>query len=230
MDCRDVRIREEEEALMQQHFESVMEADAGITIMSESSILSMLQDGIQKFIANINEQLYFRDDLWTESDFEIEADNEIEILEIHNLEIHNNIQEEDKITVKAFTEIDDDHGEESKVTLKLFRSDTEDEISECKIVLVNGKAVYNDDSGLYEAENDSYMDASELEDFISSVIEEVSNLLPNLEEVYQSLRWSHIKDGASSPTANFSCEECGAERVSITEELAEEGQCNCMRP
>ncbi|PPA87148.1 hypothetical protein C4A76_12480 [Brevibacillus laterosporus] len=215
-----VRLREEEEALMQQHFESVMEADTGITIMSKSTIVSKLQDGIQKFIANIDEQLYFRDDLWTDSDFELEANNEIEILTIHS-----NIQEEDKITVKAFIEVDDDHGEESKVTLELFRSDTKNAISKCKIVLVNGKAIYNGDSGLYEAENDSYMDASELEYFVDSVIEEVNDLLPNLEKVYQNLRWRHVKDGDSSPVADFPCEECGAERVSINEELAEEGQC-----
>lgn len=215
-----VRLREEEDALMQMHLESVMEADAGITIMSESSILSMLQEEVQKFVANIDEQLYFRDDLWTDSDYELEVNNEIEILTIHS-----NIREEDKITIKAFTEVDDDLGEESKVTLKLFRSDADDEVSECKVVVVNGKAVYNDDSGLYEAENDSYMDASEIEDFVESVIEEVSDLLPNLEEVYQTLRWRHIKDGASSPVADFACEECGAERVSISEELAEEGQC-----
>ena len=215
-----VRLREEEDVLMQMHLESVMEADAGISILSESSILSMLQEEVQKFVANIDEQLYFRDDLWTDSDCELEVNNVIEILTVHS-----NIWEKDRITIKAFTEIDDDHGEESKVTLKLFRSDADDEVSECKILVVNGKAVYNNDSGLYEAENDSYMDASELEDFVESVIEEVSDLLPNLEEVYQTLRWRHIKDGDSSPVANFTCEACGAERVSISEELAEEGQC-----
>ncbi|MFF2157810.1 TraR/DksA C4-type zinc finger protein [Paenibacillus chitinolyticus] len=211
---------QEEKELMQDHLESLMEADTGITLLSDSAILSQLQEKVHGFISDIEDQLYFRSDLWTDSDVGLEPNEETEILTIHS-----NIKEDDKIIIKAFTEIDSGHGEESNVTLTLIRNEDGAEVFNCQIKVINGKAIYNDDSGLYEAENDSYMDDSELIHFSKSVIEEVNDLLPNLEQVYQSLKWDEIKDGGEPPVANFPCEECGEERVSINEELAEEGRC-----
>jgi len=215
-----IQLQEEDKEMMRDHLESLIEADTGITLLSDSAILSQMQEKVQEFISDIEDQLYFRKDLWTDSDVGLEPDKELEILTIHS-----NIQEEDKIIIKASTEIDSGHGEESTVTLTLIRSDSSIEVSKCQIKVINGKAVYNDDSGLYEAENDSSMDDSELTYFSEFVVEAVEDLLPNLENIYQSLKWEEIKDGGKPPVANFPCEECGEERVSINEELAEEGQC-----
>lgn len=194
---------------------SIIEAEAGITIYSENEIIEQFKDLVNPFLNTLTDEFYFRQDL------------EITIEEIHDsvhsLEIVRIEREwENKIlTVSAELIIDEE--QISTLALTIYINDKE-ELTKV-IEFQNGQAYYDDEKGYYLPQAYEKLDENTFKEFISELNEIIENEFVDYIGELQFEQGRAYKEGGSEVLADFSCEECGNETVSLNDDIFQYGKC-----
>lgn len=75
------------------------------------------------------------------------------------------------------------------------------------------------------ADSDSEYDDTEVHDFLEDLIAYIEDDLNPYVKQVSAMEYEYVRHGGESPVADFPCQECGKEGVSITEDLLPVGKC-----
>ena len=96
------------------------------------------------------------------------------------------------------------------------------------IAYTNGEISFNSHQSCYMPETQDSISMEDLSALKEGAVDFLNEQFENLREKVDSEMFSIIKDGGSSPLAEFSCWECGEEYICIDENYGALGQClNC---
>lgn len=193
---------------------------AGVEVRNEKQILSLFESTLINFVSDIQDQIYFRPAL--DVDY-----NRKPVLDLSEptelLKISSRIDDKIVTVISILKELSGDPEETSFLELKLYLDD--EEIAACKISNSNGNAEWDSDEGYYQQTAVDEFDISELEDFGKEIIETIDENFQDYLSELQDEQYSSVKDGGLDPIADFNCEDCGENSVSLVDHIVGVGKC-----
>lgn len=218
-------LREQQQAIEQQEMEAalkdIMESEAGVNIRSDEEIIEVFDEQLFIFHSELQEYLRFRNDLDIKEYHSVTAQNSTGIL----FEICYKINGENAIVSYSVECLDDSQGSESVIEVTIMIG--EEKFSKL-ITYINGEIAFNSYQGNYMPETQDSISMGDLLELKESAVDFLNEQFENLREKVDAEMFSIIKDGGSSPLAEFSCWECGEEYICIDENYGTLGQClNC---
>lgn len=118
--------------------------------------------------------------------------------------------------------IDDDMDSSSYLNIEAKHGDYVVAKTEC--IYHNGEG-HEGEEGICVADSDSEYDDSEIHEFLEEVINYIEeDLNPYIKQV-SAMEYECGRHGGASPVADFACQECGKDGVSVTEDLLPIGKC-----
>jgi len=215
--------REQQRAIEQEEMEvalkDIMESEAGVKIRNSQEIIEVYEEQLFIFHSELQEYLRFRNDLEIGEYKSIENDTGI------LFEIRYKVNDESAIVSYSIECMDDSQGSESVVAVNIMVG--EDVFSK-DIAYTNGEISFNSHQSCYMPETQDSISMEDLSALKEGAVDFLNEQFENLREKVDSEMFSIIKDGGSSPLAEFSCWECGEEYICIDENYGALGQClNC---
>ncbi len=129
---------------------------------------------------------------------------------------------DEKLTLYVSIVLDDDMDSSSYLTIEAKHG--EDIIAKVECMYHNGEG-HEGEEGLCVADSDSKYDDTEVHDFLENLIVYIEeDLNPYVKQV-SAMEYEYGRHGGTSPVADFACQECGKDGVSITEDLLPIGKC-----
>lgn len=131
-----------------------------------------------------------------------------------------NADEESFIEIRVSMTIDDDMGEESYMHIYCYKG--EDKLYEATVTYINGDGS-EDEEFRIQVERDSEYNDDEIEEFTTNLVGYIENELNPY--TYQIDAIAYESKGGESVVADFPCEVCGKNGVSINEDFYPVGSC-----
>lgn len=129
---------------------------------------------------------------------------------------------DEKLNLFVSIVVDDDMDTSSYLTIEAKHG--EDIIAKVECIYHNGEG-HEGEGGLCVADSDSEYDDTEVHDFLEDLIDYIEeDLNPYVKQV-AAMEYECGRHGGTSPVADFACQECGKDGVSITEDLLPIGKC-----
>ena len=129
---------------------------------------------------------------------------------------------DEKLNLFVSIVIDDDMDTSSYLTIEAKHG--EDVIAKAECTYHNGEG-HEGEEGLCVADSDSEYYNTEVHDFLEDLIDYIEeDLNPYVKQV-AAMEYECGRHGGTSPVADFACQECGKDGVSITEDLLPIGKC-----
>lgn len=90
----------------------------------------------------------------------------------------------------------------------------------------NGEVEFDEEQGYYLPISEDGIIASDIENFVETIIDFIKTELESLKDYIESIRYETVKDGGELPVASgVYCDECCEEYICIDDNLAEVGTC-----
>lgn len=215
--------REQQRAIEQEEMEvalkDIMESEAGVKIRNSQEIIGVYEEQLFIFHSELQEYLRFRNDLEIGEYKSIENDTGI------LFEIRYKVNDESAIVSYSIECMDDSQGSESVVAVNIMVGEN---VFSKDIAYTNGEISFNSHQSCYMPETQDSISMEDLSALKEGAVDFLNEQFENLREKVDSEMFSIIKDGGSSPLAEFSCWECGEEYICIDENYGALGQClNC---
>ena len=215
--------REQQRAIEQEEMEvalkDIMESEAGVKIRNSQEIIEVYEEQLFIFHSELQEYLRFRNDLEIVEYKSIENDTGI------LFEIRYKVNDESAIVSYSIECMDDSQGSESVVAVNIMVGEN---VFSKDIAYTNGEISFNSHQSCYMPETQDSISMEDLSALKEGAVDFLNEQFENLREKVDSEMFSIIKDGGSSPLAEFSCWECGEEYICIDENYGALGQClNC---
>ena len=215
--------REQQRAIEQEEMEvalkDIMESEAGVKIRNSQEIIEVYEEQLYIFHSELQEYLRFRNDLEIGEYKSIENDTGI------LFEIRYKINDESAVVSYSIECMDDSQGSESVVAVNIMVGEN---VFSKDIAYTNGEISFNSHQSCYMPETQDSISMEDLSALKEGAVDFLNEQFENLREKVDSEMFSIIKDGGSSPLAEFSCWECGEEYICIDENYGALGQClNC---
>lgn len=215
--------REQQRAIEQEEMEvalkDIMESEAGVKIRNSQEIIEVYEEQLFIFHSELQEYLRFRNDLEIGEYKSIENDTGI------LFEIRYKVNDESAIVSYSIECMDDSQGSESVVAVNIMVGEN---VFSKDIAYTNGEISFNSHQSCYMPETQDSISMEDLSALKEGAADFLNEQFENLREKVDSEMFSIIKDGGSSPLAEFSCWECGEEYICIDENYGALGQClNC---
>ncbi|NLN72479.1 hypothetical protein [Anaeromassilibacillus senegalensis] len=215
--------REQQRAIEQEEMEvalkDIMESEAGVKIRNSQEIIEVYEEQLFIFHSELQEYLRFRNDLEIGEYKSIENDTGI------LFEIRYKVNDESAIVSYSIECMDDSQGSESVVAVNIMVGEN---VFSKDIAYTNGEISFNSHQSCYMPETQDSISMEDLSALKEGAVDFLNEQFENLREKVDSEMFSIIKDGGSSPLAEFSCWECGEEYICIDENYGALGQClNC---
>ena len=129
---------------------------------------------------------------------------------------------DEELTLYVSIVLDDDMDSSSYLTIEAKHG--EDVIAKAECTYHNGEG-HEGEEGLCVADSDSEYYNTEVHDFLEDLIDYIEeDLNPYVKQV-AAMEYECGRHGGTSPVADFACQECGKDGVSITEDLLPIGKC-----
>ena len=129
---------------------------------------------------------------------------------------------DEKLNLFVSIVIDDDMDTSSYLTIEAKHG--EDVIAKAECTYHNGEG-HEGEEGLCVADSDSEYIDTEVHDFLEALIDYIEeDLNPYVKQV-AAMEYESGRHGGTYPVADFACQECGKDGVSITEDLLPIGKC-----
>ena len=215
--------REQQRAIEQEEMEvalkDIMESEAGVKIRNSQEIIEVYEEQLFIFHSELQEYLRFRNDLEIGEYKSIENDTGI------LFEIRYKVNDESAIVSYSIECMDDSQGSESVVAVNIMVGEN---VFSKDIAYTNGEISFNSHQSCYMPETQDSISMEDLSALKEGAVDFLNEQFENLREKVDSEMFSIIKDGGSSPLAEFSCWECVEEYICIDENYGALGQClNC---
>lgn len=189
--------------------------ETGVDVLDEEQIFDKFIETVGDIHSNVLRHFQY-DPCFTISDLEdatIEGESVI-------FSVICNADENTFVEIRVSMVIDDDMGEESNLYIYCYKDGQQ--IDEATITYING-AGSEDDEFRMQVDRDSEYQDEEVRDFIDNLIEYIENELnPYVAEIEAV---AYESKGSDSVVADFPCEVCGKNGVSIKENFYPVGSC-----
>lgn len=210
------RYEQEQEECDEQYWRDRISGETGVEIRNEDEIYELLCQTVTELYDTLSDRYHY-DPCFEVSDMETPVkDGTTKIC----LVISNASDEE--LTLYVSIVLDEDMDSSSYLTIEAKHG--EDIIAKVECVYHNGEG-HEGEEGLCVADSDSEYDDTEVHDFLEDLIDYIEeDLNPYVKQV-AAMEYECGRHGGTSPVADFACQECGKDGVSIIEELLPIGKC-----
>lgn len=198
-----------------------IQGETGVDIRSEEEIFEMFTEALVDIYTEISDKYYF------DPCYEID-----EICELDDTKYEQAIFKvtscamlDSSIEVSARIFIDDSMDGDSNIVLKCMDLQSGTELFRNTLHYHNGNGYEDSFEGTIVLESESYFEDNEKEDFIIALCEYIEEKLNPLVSKKNMLEYEAVRHGGELPTADFTCEECGKDGISILENFYPIGRC-----
>lgn len=189
--------------------------ETGMDILDEDDISDWFDELLHELFSSVYQQ-YHLDVCFNISDFSPPSEGGVAFTVSCPVDENGGI----RLDVTADYLINDDLGEDSTCSI-IAKNGEGEEVCKATVCFHNGNG-YESDEGYMVADNDTEFDSSELDGFKNELFAAIDDLNPYPAKM-NSLAYK--SKGAIQYTADFACEQCGKNGVSIIEELLPIGRC-----
>ena len=173
----------------------LMESEAGVKIRNSQEIIEVYEEQLFIFHSELQEYLRFRNDLEIGEYKSIENDTGI------LFEIRYKVNDESAIVSYSIECMDDSQGSESVVAVNIMVGEN---VFSKDIAYTNGEISFNSHQSCYMPETQDSISMEDLSALKEGAVDFLNEQFENLREKVDSEMFSIIKDGGSSPLAEFS--------------------------
>lgn len=207
---------QEQEEYEEQYWRDRIFGETGVEIRDEDEIYELLCQTVTELYDTLSDRYHY-DPCFEVSDMETPVkDGTTKVFSVTS-----NASDE-KITLFVSIVVDDDMDTSSYLTIEAKHG--EDVIAKAECTYHNGEG-HEGEEGLCVADSDSEYDDTEVHDFLEDLIAYIEeDLNPYVKQV-SAMEYECGRHGGTSPVADFACQECGKDGVSITEDLLPIGKC-----
>lgn len=205
-----------DEECEKQYWRDRIIGETGIEIRDESQIYELFCMTIERLYEAISDRYHYAP-CFEVSDADEPADSGDTLI----FTITSNASEE-MLCIQSSISIDDDMDESSWLEIKAIHNGEVVASAECHYH--NGEG-HEGGEGVCVADSDSEYDESEMQDFLDDVLSYTEETLNPYVKQVAALEFECGRQGGEPPVADFVCEECGKEGVSISAEFLPIGKC-----
>lgn len=207
---------QEQEEYDEQSLRDRIFGETGVEIRDEDEIYELLCQTVTELYDTLSDRYHY-DPCFDVSDMETPVkDGTTKVCSVTS-----NASDE-KLNLFVSIVIDDDMDTSSYLTIEAKHG--EDIIAKVECMYRNGEG-HESEEGLCVADSDSEYDDTEVHDFLEDLIDYIEeDLNPYVKQV-AAMEYECGRHGGTSPVADFACQECGKDGVSITEDLLPIGKC-----
>ena len=206
----------EQDEYDEQYWRDRIFGETGVEIRDEDEIYELLCQTVAELYDTVSDRYHY-DPCFEVSDMETPVkDGTTKVFTVTS-----NASDE-KLTLFVSIVVDDEMDTSSYLTIEAKHG--EDVIAKVECTYHNGEG-HEGEEGLCVADSDSEYDDTEVHDFLEDLISYIEeDLNPYVKQV-SAMEYECGRHGGTSPVADFACQECGKDGVSITEELLPIGKC-----
>ena len=206
----------EQDEYDEQYWRDRIFGETGVEIRDEDEIYELLCQTVTDLYDTLSDRYHY-DPCFEVSDMETPVkDGTTKVFTVTS-----NASDE-KLTLFVSIVVDDDMDTSSYLTIEAKHG--EDVIAKVECTYHNGEG-HEGEEGLCVADSDSEYDDTEVHDFLEDLIAYIEeDLNPYVKQV-SAMEYECGRHGGTSPVADFACQECGKDGVSITEDLLPIGKC-----
>lgn len=207
---------QEQEEYDEQSLRERIFGETGVEIRDEDEIYELFCQTVAELYDTLSDRYHY-DPCFDVSDMEIPVkDGTTKVCSVTS-----NASDE-KLNLFVSIVIDDDMDTSSYLTIEAKHG--EDVIAKAECTYHNGEG-HEGEEGLCVADSDSEYYNTEVHDFLEDLIDYIEeDLNPYVKQV-AAMDYECGRHGGTSPVADFACQECGKDGVSITEDLLPIGKC-----
>lgn len=207
---------QEQEEYDEQSLRERIFGETGVEIRDEDEIYELFCQTVAELYDTLSDRYHY-DPCFDVSDMEIPVkDGTTKVCSVTS-----NASDE-KLNLFVSIVIDDDMDTSSYLTIEAKHG--EDVIAKVECTYHNGEG-HEGEEGLCVADSDSEYIDTEVHDFLEALIDYIEeDLNPYVKQV-AAMEYECGRHGGTSPVADFACQECGKDGVSITEDLLPIGKC-----
>lgn len=207
---------QEQDEYDEQYWRDRIFGETGVEIRDEDEIYELLCQTVAELYDTVSDRYHY-DPCFEVSDMETPVkDGTTKVFTVTS-----NASDE-KLTIFVSIMVDDDMDTSSYLTIEAKHG--EDVIAKVECTYHNGEG-HEGEEGLCVADSDSEYDDTEVHDFLEDLIAYIEeDLNPYVKQV-SAMEYECGRYGGTSPVADFACQECGKDGVSITEDLLPIGKC-----
>lgn len=207
---------QEQEEYDEQSLRDRIFGETGVEIRDEDEIYELLCQTVTELYDTLSDRYHY-DPCFEVSDMETPVkDGTTKVFSVTS-----NASDE-KLTLFVSIVLDDDMDSSSYLTIEAKHG--EDVIAKAECTYHNGEG-HEGEEGLCVADSDSEYIDTEVHDFLEALIDYIEeDLNPYVKQV-AAMEYDCGRHGGTSPVADFACQECGKDGVSITEDLLPIGKC-----
>lgn len=207
---------QEQDEYDEQYWRDRIFGETGVEIRDEDEIYELLCQTVAELYDTVSDRYHY-DPCFEVSDMETPVkDGTTKVFTVTS-----NASDE-KLTIFVSIVVDDDMDTSSYLTIEAKHG--EDVIAKVECTYHNGEG-HEGEEGLCVADSDSEYDDTEVHDFLEDLIAYIEeDLNPYVKQV-SAMEYECGRHGGTPPVADFACQECGKDGVSITEDLLPIGKC-----
>lgn len=207
---------QEQEEYDEQSLRDRIFGETGVEIRDEDEIYELLCQTVTELYDTLWDRYHY-DPCFDVSDMEIPVKDGTTKVCV----VKSNASDEE-LTLYVSIVLDDDMDSSSYLTIEAKHG--EDVIAKAECTYHNGEG-HEGEEGLCVADSDSEYIDTEVHDFLEDLIDYIEeDLNPYVKQV-AAMEYECGRHGGTSPVADFACQECGKDGVSITEDLLPIGKC-----
>lgn len=207
---------QEQEERDEQYWRDRIFGETGVEIRDEDEIYELLCQTVAEIYDTLSDRYHY-DPCFDVSDMETPVKDGTTKVCV----IKSNASDEE-LTLYVSIVLDDDMDSSSYLNIEAKHG--EDIIAKFECMYHNGEG-HEDEEGLCVADSDSKYDDTEVHDFLEDLIDYIEeDLNPYVKQV-SAMEYEYGRHGGTPPVADFACQECGKDGVSITEDLLPIGKC-----
>ncbi|UZQ48849.1 hypothetical protein [Clostridium kluyveri] len=197
--------------------------ETGINILFSEGIFELFEEKIQELYTAIDDSEYFSYAVV------ISPLNSIQDEPIKQtiFSVESNVDNSFNFDVCVLLDITEGMDEDSYMNLWIEKSDMT-KMLETKVMYHNGEAHEDTLECYYIPDSESYFENGVLKSFIDDLKSYISDDMNTIKAEANNLSYLAVKDGGSSPVADFPCWNCNQNYISIDNDLYTYGHCiNC---
>lgn len=207
---------QEQEEYDEQSLRERIFGETGVEIRDEDEIYELFCQTVAELYDTLSDRYHY-DPCFDVSDMEIPVkDGTTKVCSVTS-----NASDE-KLNLFVSIVIDDDMDTSSYLTIEAKHG--EDVIAKAECTYHNGEG-HEGEEGLCVADSDSEYYNTEVHDFLEDLIDYIEEDLNPYVKQAAAMEYECGRHGGTSPVADFACQECGKDGVSITEDLLPIGKC-----
>ncbi len=193
----------------------IMEEESGIKVHDNAEINQIFNEEISRIMMLIEDEFHFRSDLILH-DYNSEQNQ-------HFFNIKSKLVNENEMNFYQKKYLSDEPGSSSDLIIEIY---LEQELQYTyNIVYQNGEAYFDDEQSNYLPMMQNRLEELDDDQFLEDLNQIIDSSFPNKVEEISGWHYESVKDGGPEVVADFNCEECGEETVSIYDEFHTFGVC-----